>query len=92
MSQFVGARKTPRNGLTFDRVPTTRGRVWGGPVLLYSIAEYASILDSVYEMARDMADANGIGYIQAVDESCEAEGWTVMPSHKLKIVTQLEKQ
>lgn len=77
--------ESPRHGFKFKEVPTRRGSVFGGSVVVHYEDSYASILDCVYEMADQVATGNGWSVERAIDQVLRDEGWTLLPSHKTDI-------
>lgn len=89
MSEYILREHSPRHAFPFNHLPSVRGSMYGGSVTVYSRESYGAILDSVYEMAGDVRDANGITAAAAVDQVCKDEGWRVMPRHKKLILAKL---
>ena len=86
MAEYIReARKSPRNGIDYDSVPTRKG--W----MLYCPETYASILDCVFEMADHIMTGNGVPASTAVQQVLRDERWTLLPSHFRVIVARLEK-
>jgi len=80
---------SPRNQIPFRRVPTKKGSIYGGSCVVHYPEEYGPILDSVLEMTRDVAEANGIPYTEAIKQVLKDEGWTVLPTHQREILRRL---
>lgn len=77
--------ESPRHGFKFMEVPTRRGSAYGGSVVVHYEESYSLILDCVYEMADQVATANGWSVERAIDQVLKDEGWTLLPSHKMDI-------
>lgn len=73
---------TPRNSIAFKGQPTMRGPVFGNPVCVYPEGDYAAMLDTLFEQARDVACANGVSAAQAVSETLKyLTPWRFLPTH-----------
>lgn len=90
MSEYILRELSPRHSFPFNHLPTYRGSMYGGSIACYGRETYGAIIDSVYEMASDLRDANGITAAAAVDQACKDEGWRVMPRHKKLILAKME--
>jgi hypothetical protein len=80
---------SPRHGFKFTHIPTRRGSVFGGSVVVHYEEEYAPILDCVYEMAEQIATGNGWPVEKAIKQVCKDEGWTLLPTHKRMIQNRI---
>lgn len=85
MAQKVHPTTSPRHGFKFTDIPTRKGSVWGFPTIVHDRGSYAAILDSVYEMAEQVANANNLPVDAAIDDVLKSEGWTLLPTHKVMI-------
>lgn len=90
MTAHVGKQKSPRHGFEFSEVPTVRGSMYGGSVVVHHADSYGAILDSVFEMASDIADANGVTHESAICQVLKDEGWRLTPKHKAMILEKLK--
>lgn len=81
--------KSPRHGFEFDRVPTVRGSMFGGSIVRHYAESYGPILDCVFEMADDIASANGCTADAAVSQVLRDERWRLLPTHRAAIVARL---
>lgn len=81
--------ESPRHGFKFKEVPTKRGSIYGGSIVVHYEESYAAILDCVYEMADMVATANGWTIKKAIDTVLTDEGWTILPSHRADIEKRL---
>ena len=77
--------KSPRHGFVFTKVPTRRGSVWGGSVVVHYEESYSLILDCVYEMADQIATGNGWSVDKAIDQVLKDEDWKLLPKHRTAI-------
>lgn len=82
---------SPRHGIQFDAVPTRRGSVYGGSVIVHHWDWYGSILDCVFEMSADISAGNGVSSAQAIEQVLKDEGWTLLPKHKKMLVIMLNQ-
>lgn len=89
MPEMTWPDKSPRHGFDFDRVPTVRGSQYGGPVVVHYHESYGPILDSVFEMTCDVADANGEDPKSALQTVLRDEGWRVLPRHQKAILARV---
>lgn len=71
---------SPRHGFKFTHIPT----VVGGHPYHYE-SDYALILDCVYEMASDIADANSVSVDAAIDTVLKDESWRILPTQRKAI-------
>lgn len=90
MTHYILREHSPRNRIPFNHLPTKRGSVWGGSHVVHHREDYASILDSVLEMTRDVALGNGVPFEQAIEQVCKDENWRVIPRHKKLILERLQ--
>jgi hypothetical protein len=95
--KLASACKSPRNCIPFDAYPTVKGSKYGGGGIYPNQCstrsreeDYGQVLDSVYEMTGDLADANGIPYSAAIEQVLRDERWRIIPKHKEYIVQRLE--
>ena len=82
---------SPRHGFEVKAVPTNDG------IFLYDCligrypAEYAAVLDCVYEMALDLVGANAITPSAAVAVVMVDENWRALPTHVKAIIKRVEE-
>jgi len=81
--------KSPRYGFEFDEIPTKRGSTRGGSIVVHYEEDYASILDSTYEMAEQISTGNGIHVNEAVKQVLKDEKWRLLPKHMVQIANQI---
>lgn len=92
MTLLIRGLRSPRNSIPFDRVPTVRGPFYGTRVVVHHERDYGPILDSVYEMAIAVRDANGISASEALHEVLVVSPeWRVLPRHQKDIVRLMEE-
>lgn len=80
-----------RNDIPFSEVPTKRGSIYGESIVVHHKDDYASILDTVYEMADQIATANGTTIEDAIEQVLRHEGWRILPKHRALIKTIWEQ-
>ena len=81
---------SPRHGFNFNEVPTVRGSMYGGSVVVHYEESYSLILDCVYEMALDIAGTNDISDDAAITKVLADEGWTILPKHRKQILNRMK--
>lgn len=86
--KVVGKQTSPRNGIEFDRVPSKVARD-GSHDLLYTPAEYGQVLDTVYEIARDVRDANGVSVHEALQSALKQTEFRIMAAHHTLLATKI---
>lgn len=94
MAEFVAPRQEPiyteRNCLPFYIVPE---RFILLSTEIHKTADrtknYGRILDCVFEMADEMAHANGIAVMNAIEQVLKTEAWHILPMHKDMIERRL---
>lgn len=82
---------SPRHGIVFADIPTIRGSMYGGSVVLYTAEQYGAILDCVLEMADAIASGNGVSVEAAIGRVTRDEKWRILPKHRKIIVDMLIK-
>lgn len=90
MAEFVGKHESKRHGFKFDHVPTRRGSMYGGSVIVHYPDSYGAILDCVYEMADDISNGNGVSVESAIASVLRDQDWTVLPRHQRMIADKLK--
>lgn len=90
MAQSVGKYQSPRHGFKFDHVPTVRASIAGGSLIVHYPDSYGPILDCVFEMADDVATANGLSFDDAINTVLRDEGWSILPTHRALILAKLK--
>lgn len=89
MVQKVHPTTSPRHGFKFSNIPTRKGVSVGFPTIIHDRESCAAILDSVYEMAEQVATANNMSVDAAIDDVLKSEGWTLLPTHRVMIRNQI---
>lgn len=89
MTLAVTRIASPRWGFSVKTVPTRKLSRHGDSYTPYSAADYAQILDTVYEMADQVANSNGISHERAIEQVIRAEEFCILPSDVKRIVAKL---
>lgn len=91
VTQTCRKQESPRHGFVFDKVPTVKGSLWGGGGVMVhdSPEDYGCVLDCIYEMTLDIADANGVEPAKAIEQVLSDEGWRILPTHKRMILDRV---
>ncbi len=90
VTQTCRKQESPRHGFVFDKVPTMQANSHGGSFEFYeSPRSYAHVLDCIYEMTLDIADANGVEPAKAIEQVLSDEGWRILPTHKRMILDRV---
>ena len=91
MPRLINKTKTYRNQIPFDKIPTVCGPIYGTSLEKYHVNEYSAILDTVYEMANEIAESNGISHFSAVRMVIqESPEFKILPTHQKLIVSMLD--
>lgn len=86
--KVVGKMKTPRNGMEYDRVPSQVQKD-GSHKMLYTPEEYGAVLDTVYEIAQAVKDANGVSVHTALQSAVTQTGYRIMAVHHTLIAAHV---
>lgn len=91
MRTDVRSSLSPRHAFPFSKLPAIYYPNTHGDPLGHAGAAYGAMLDSVYEMADDIATGNGWTPERAIDSACTAEGWRILPTHRRMIAARLKE-
>lgn len=72
---------SPRNAIPYNEIPSG-----------VTAEDYGAILDCVYEMADDVATANGIGVWTAIGRVLRYEKWILLECHERLIYNLLTEE
>jgi hypothetical protein len=78
-----------RNKIPYASIPTRRGSIAGGSVVVHYPERYGEVLDCFYEMTDMIASGNGVSIDSAMATVLKDEGWKVLPTHKKLIKKML---
>lgn len=91
MTTYVGKHLSPRHSFVFHELPTVKGSMFGMSIVRHYPEDYGAIIDSVYEMARDVADANSVSHEAAIDQVCKDENWKLLRAQRTQVLAKLKE-
>lgn len=94
MANIVASRSeplySPRNNIPYYQVPTNFRTQAHEIIKTEDLTRvYGQVLDCVFEMSGEIADANGVGPLVAIDKVCQVEHWKLLPTHREMLVKRL---